>query len=160
MSILRSSARHSSAFRRSSRCAREALLDARRGTVTHRATTNYVIKAAPPPPPVIKTKPPPHYVIKTKTPSLRPYQRHCMSELRRKASPACTLTPLQLELGSGSSAFRVQRYVLRMTRTEKSKIFKIFPRNNFSLVIRCRPAARLCLLPLRESYETSVGIAT
>ena len=39
MSILRSSARHSSAFRRSSEMSlREALLDARRGTVTHRAT--------------------------------------------------------------------------------------------------------------------------
>ena len=39
MSIHRSSARHSSASRRSSEMSlREALLDARRGTVTHRAT--------------------------------------------------------------------------------------------------------------------------
>ena len=37
MSILRSSARHSSTFRRSLSL-REALLDARRGTVTHRTT--------------------------------------------------------------------------------------------------------------------------
>ena len=62
----------------------------------------YVIKAAPPPPPVIKTKPLPHYVIKPNPPPPPP---------SRKASP------LQLELGSGSSAC-CQRYVSRMTWIE------------------------------------------
>ena len=92
---------------------------------------NYVIKACPPPPPpppVIKTKPPLHYVIKTK-PSPLPLIKTLLKALYvgRKASP------LQLELGSGITAFRGTYREWLGPKILSSKFKKIFPRNNFSL---------------------------
>ena len=66
---------------------------------------NYVIKAAPPPPP-----PPRRNQNQTSPPSLRPYQRHCMSERRPPLIPFATR--------ARKRELCLQRYVSRMTRTE------------------------------------------
>ena len=92
---------------------------------------NYVIKACPtpPPPPRNQKQTSPTLRNQNRTPPPPPLIKTLLKALYvgRKASP------LQLELGSGRSAYRGTYREWLRPKISKFKIKKIFPRNNFSL---------------------------